>query len=397
MQEIRSKDRYDRPRSYGFALGTLVERVGNDARLTSDEKLVLIMLATHAKTGQGTAYPSQKTLAAMTGICISNVGKALKGLEQKLYLLKEDRFNRDGGRSTCLYDIRHMRFYPSDAPSSKDGVPTRAAPPSVPDTDTHRAGYRGNRLNLNKISLSSDVALNIVDHDQAEAEVDEREILHVDEVEELRSDRGDVLGKVRDSRQLLAELRATTGYLIRNRATLVADDMLRIAHFRRKIAGIGWMHETVAKASPSEVQARLSAFFDDKKRAGKMNKPNAATLATLRDELVDAVPACFMPQAFEEIDRIYLDHYRKPPKLWNFLKAIDADLKELAEFRKVVLAAEKQFADCEKLYQARRGPAEEDDIEAFSGRRLAAAETPPSRRWSRPQEMVRSSCTAMVL
>lgn len=65
-----------------------------DRRIKHEALRVLMALALHADTTNGTCFPGRDTIAKLTGIHPSNVSKATKTLEELGWLTKEHRKGR---------------------------------------------------------------------------------------------------------------------------------------------------------------------------------------------------------------------------------------------------------------------------------------------------------------
>lgn len=75
-----------------------------DQDLPHAEKSVLVALA-HRADKNGYCYPGQKTLATMTGASESTVRRAIKSLDQKGYLSREERRRKNGSRTSTGYHL----------------------------------------------------------------------------------------------------------------------------------------------------------------------------------------------------------------------------------------------------------------------------------------------------
>src|SRR5690625_2355349 len=68
------------------------------------EKSVLVALA-HRADKNGYCYPGQKALASMTGASESTVRRAIKSLEGKGLISREDRRRKNGSRTSTGYNL----------------------------------------------------------------------------------------------------------------------------------------------------------------------------------------------------------------------------------------------------------------------------------------------------
>ena len=71
-------------------------------QLPHAEKSVLVALA-HRADKEGYCYPGQKAIAEMTGASESTVRRAIKSLDEKGYLSREDRRRKNGSRTSTGY------------------------------------------------------------------------------------------------------------------------------------------------------------------------------------------------------------------------------------------------------------------------------------------------------
>ena len=77
-------------------------RITNFSELSVRENIVYSYLSFRQGKHYG-CYPSIKKIAADTGISESTVRRAIKGLEQKMFVKKILRFKGDGGETTNFY------------------------------------------------------------------------------------------------------------------------------------------------------------------------------------------------------------------------------------------------------------------------------------------------------
>lgn len=79
------------------------------ADLPGRAKMVYLYLADRADK-DGYCFPAINTIARDLSISRSTVKRAIHDLEQQGFLEKEQRYRKNGGKSTLLYQVRRGKF-----------------------------------------------------------------------------------------------------------------------------------------------------------------------------------------------------------------------------------------------------------------------------------------------
>ncbi len=338
---------FERPRSHSKALDLLIGKAYADARLTQQEKAVLICLAWHAKNRAGEAYPSQATVAKLTGVCISLVGRALKALVTYGYIEKADRHRKDGGRTSSLIVIHGMQFFPEDRGTSlKPELQTTSAVTSVPTPHTNpsRTAYRPMKQESLKQDSSS--------HLRISCNVEEREAFFSNFTKTSNPTQADCISTPKPpptehDPQVTDALASFLPYLMSNRQSLTESDMKRLADLESRLDGLRDRGLTARSEDRSEIEKTLSAFFE--KRTRTMEKPTKEQLDTIIDGL-QQLPADLVRVAVHRVDEIYKPSWRIPPRLEHFLATVKDERRTSVLIRNALVA----FADAKRLYAERQ-------------------------------------------
>mgnify|MGYP003441829958 CR=1 FL=1 len=96
-------------------------------KLSASERLIFIILADRADK-MGRCYPSQAWIAKRTGISIRTIIRALRSLEAKGHIERENRFSASGRTS----DFIHLRLPSQGDKMAPTKVPNRQTIPTSP-------------------------------------------------------------------------------------------------------------------------------------------------------------------------------------------------------------------------------------------------------------------------
>ncbi len=80
-------------------------RVYQDTELSSKAVSVYLYLCDRAGKDTKTCYPSMKTISRDLNLSLASVKRALNELQNSGHIAKENRFRKNGGKSSNLYFI----------------------------------------------------------------------------------------------------------------------------------------------------------------------------------------------------------------------------------------------------------------------------------------------------
>ena len=338
-------EKFERPRSHSKALDDLIGRAYADNTLTHQQKAVLICLAWHAKNRAGEAYPSQATISALTGVCVSLVGRAIKHLAERGYIEKRDRHRTDGGKTSCLVLVHGMQYFPEDYASGQTATnrqTQRASTASVADTVATRTPYASKKQEFLKQDsfppANADASL------ATRSPKEEKRILsHT--LNKPPSTQTGLLSPEFD--QLAPKLAKFMNYLVSNRYALTDDDYRAIHRFEANTTYRAALDDVAAPADQAYIRHHLDPFFA--KRARKMVQPTVAETARIENALV-GLPQPLVTLAFSRIDEIYKPTWVVPPTAEHILAAVRDEAKRVMIIKNSVVA----FEDAKRCYEVRQ-------------------------------------------
>lgn len=340
-------EKFERPRSHSKALDDLIGRAYSDANLTHQQKAVLICLAWHAKNRAGEAYPSQATISARTGVCISLVGRAIKALCERGYIEKTERRRTDGGKTSCLIVIHGMQFFPEDytAQTSRPSTYSMCRDHTIiPVRHTEGIGTGYGTMKQDSLKQDSSTAAPKTERQpqvQCRAR-EEREL--VSENKLASQDLSLALARLEPLRPLLTKLLA---YLASNRNSLQKQDYDAIIRLEANEAYQLASQELHAKSDPRDIRRHLDRFFDRRKQ--KMKQPTDEALMSVTHQL-EALPPALVSTAFQRLDVIYKPNWVIPPTQDHITATIRDELRLVHLVRNACVA----FADAKKTYETRQ-------------------------------------------
>ena len=72
-----------------------------DENLTSQEKLIFVVLRSFANPHTNVVFPSRKTIAKLASVSVSSVKRSINKLVEKGYLIKEKRYEYNHENKTA--------------------------------------------------------------------------------------------------------------------------------------------------------------------------------------------------------------------------------------------------------------------------------------------------------
>ncbi|MBD1206764.1 MAG: helix-turn-helix domain-containing protein [Rhodobacteraceae bacterium] len=335
-------EKFERPRSHQKALDDLIGKAYADSRLTAQQKAVLICLAWHAKNRAGESYPSQATIAGLTGVCVSLVGRAIKVLCQLGYIEKRDRRRKDGGKTTCLIIIHGMQYFPEDYQNPSKTTAGPAATDSEPnvryaqDTTGIGMGYGTKKEeNLKKDSLMG-------------AKTVEEEGKEKIQFSEMQGDRPDVIiAALKPTSQVLLKF---ISYLSANRQSLHQEDYDAINRFQIRPEFCSAVAAAKDRMSEPELRRQLSLFFT---KRPQMQRPAASQIDAIVRDLRE-MPAFVARLALVRIDEIYKPGWRIPPTVGNIRNAVADEIRLMTVFTNAEVCFEMSRTSFDERQRGRK-------------------------------------------
>lgn len=100
--------------SYGYVGGAMIEfRSEKSHDLNMSERMLVIALCGYANN-DGLCWPSHKELSRVSGGSVSTIKRLLKSLSEKGYISIEQRRDKAGDLTTCLYQINIQKAEPKN-------------------------------------------------------------------------------------------------------------------------------------------------------------------------------------------------------------------------------------------------------------------------------------------
>ena len=335
-------EKFERPRSHQKALDDLIGKAYADSRLTAQQKAVLICLAWHAKNRAGESYPSQTTIAGLTSVCVSLVGRAIKVLSQLGYIEKRDRHRKDGGKTSCLIIIHGMQYFPEDYQNPSKTTAGPAATDSAPnvrysqDTTGIGMGYGTKKEeNLKEDSLTRAKGV----------EEGDAESLQFSEMQEKGPDV--VTAALKPTSQVLLKF---ISYLSANRQSLHQEDYDAIKRFQIRPEFCSGVATAKDRASEPELHRQLSLFF---RKRPNMQRPAASQIDAIVRDLRE-MPASVARLALLRIDDIYKPGWKIPPTAANLRKAVEEEIRMMTVFSNAQVCFEMSRNAFEERQRDRR-------------------------------------------
>lgn len=98
--------------SYGYLGGIMIEFRSQKAHdLNMSERMLVITLCSFANS-EGECFPSHKELARVSGGSVATIKRLLKSLQDKGYIIIENRRSKHGDLTTSLYRINIQKAEP---------------------------------------------------------------------------------------------------------------------------------------------------------------------------------------------------------------------------------------------------------------------------------------------
>ena len=96
------------PQNFSYALNMLLERLMADERITQSEMTVCLALAKCCHQGDGECFPKVKTVMNTAKVSERTFRSCLNSLEEKGYIIRNQRHRADGAQSSNIYKIPMM-------------------------------------------------------------------------------------------------------------------------------------------------------------------------------------------------------------------------------------------------------------------------------------------------
>ena len=81
-----------------------------DENLTSQEKLIFVVLRSFANPHTNVVFPSRKTIAKLASVSVSSVKRSINKLVEKGYLIKEKRYEYNHENKTARRTSNNLTF-----------------------------------------------------------------------------------------------------------------------------------------------------------------------------------------------------------------------------------------------------------------------------------------------